>query len=188
MPFLLMLKPFLSSAIAFLRPLAPYILIALIGAVVVWFVPRVTVPILGWEVFGGGAQVRIDKWKDTVAERDRTIEVLTATVNDWNDTWAEEQENRRIEQEQAQAALDAAVEQCDARVEEARRSSGAIRTIVERETVYDESMCPVRRLVGNDSLRDVLTGAAPAGGAGSGASDGGPEDLHDEPGRTDVPE
>lgn len=188
MPFLLALKPLLSSALAFLRPLAPYILIALVGAIVVWFAPRITTPVFGWELFGGGAQVRIDKWKDTVAERDETIRQLTATVNGWNATWAEEQENRRIEQEQAQAALDAVVEQCDARVEEARRSAGAIRTIVERETVYDESMCPVRRLVGNDSLRDIFARPAVDGSAGPDASDGGPEGVHDEPGRTDVPE
>src|SRR3954471_24472011 len=65
--------------------------------------------------------------------------------------------NRKTEHTAAVSALADAGKACDARVAEARRSAGAIKTIVEKPHAVDPaSHCPVPDLVPARELRDAL--------------------------------
>lgn len=63
-------------------------------------------------------------------------------------------------QKGAQVSADEAARQCQARVDDARRSAQRIQTIVERPYEVDPSGCPVRDLLPGGELRDALTPSA----------------------------
>lgn len=63
---------------------------------------------------------------------------------------------RRADQHNATAAIDASQTECGARITEARRSSTAIRTITHACPTFDASRCPVRGLLDAGGLRDAL--------------------------------
>lgn len=65
---------------------------------------------------------------------------------------------QQIAADDAQSQAD----QCQARVDEARRSTRAIETIVTREVPRDPQGCHLRPVVGSDELRDALQPAPPA--------------------------
>lgn len=73
---------------------------------------------------------------------------------------------RRAEGRQAVNAVQEASRACDARVADARKSSAAIRTIIQKVPTYDQNHCPVRERVDPGLLRDALRprGQGPAGG------------------------
>lgn len=63
---------------------------------------------------------------------------------------------RRAEGRQAVNAIQEAGRACDARVADARKSSAAIRTIIQKVPTYDQNHCPVRERVDPGLLRDAL--------------------------------
>ncbi|RZJ42341.1 MAG: hypothetical protein EON87_14830 [Brevundimonas sp.] len=66
-------------------------------------------------------------------------------------------ESRRGEERQtSQAAATSLIEQCAARVFEARQSARVIERIVTKEPTYDTTRCPVRELVDPRSVREAL--------------------------------
>jgi len=75
---------------------------------------------------------------------------------------AESERRRKAEQRRAVAAISEAEGACDARVDQARRSARTIRQIIERPVATDANNCPLRPVVGTDSLRDALQPAAGA--------------------------
>lgn len=63
---------------------------------------------------------------------------------------------RREEGRQAVTAATEADRACDARVAAARKSSTAIRSIIQKVPTYDQNHCPVRERVDPGLLRDAL--------------------------------
>lgn len=68
------------------------------------------------------------------------------------------QEFKRVAVDDAQIQAD----QCQARVDDARRSAQRIETIIEREVPRDPNGCPYRPLLSGDELRQALQPDAPA--------------------------
>lgn len=66
-------------------------------------------------------------------------------------------------QKGAQESADEAAKQCQARVDDARRSAQRIQTIIERPVHVDPQGCAVRELVPSGELRDAIS--PPAGSA-----------------------
>ncbi|MBX7249337.1 MAG: hypothetical protein K1X35_09895 [Caulobacteraceae bacterium] len=63
---------------------------------------------------------------------------------------------RRRERSVSEIAAKAAEASCLKRVETARRSARAIRSILQEEVTHEANGCPVRRLVPAERLRDAL--------------------------------
>lgn len=109
-----------------------------------------------------GARVEIstlskdrDRWRVSAGE-------YLKAAGAWEASYRTASDRRAQEGRDAIAATNLAAQACDARVAAARRSAGAIQTIITKDPVYDQDHCPVRRSVGFDLLRDAA-GAAPAG-------------------------
>lgn len=80
----------------------------------------------------------------------------------WRASFKASEKLRRSEQRRAVSAISEAEGACDARVDQARRSARTIRQIIERPVATDANNCPLRPVVGTDSLRDALQPAAGA--------------------------
>ncbi|KQS55883.1 hypothetical protein ASG17_07485 [Brevundimonas sp. Leaf363] len=129
---------------ALARLLAPYALAAVIGALL-WH----------WTPFIGPAASH--------ARQEARHDVAIAGTNEWKRHalgWMASyrvSESRRGEERQtSQAAATSLIEQCAARVAEARQSARVIERIVTKEPTYDPSRCPVRELVDPRSVREAL--------------------------------
>ena len=136
--------PLLGRLLRLLRPLAPWILTAALGALVVWFLP----------VVGFGAQIvraelEADTWKQAAADWRRSS-------NGWESSFRSSEATRKKEQGRAVEAVDIERRACNAEVAEARRSARVIEKIVTKEPTYDANRCPVRELVDPDRLREAL--------------------------------
>jgi hypothetical protein len=123
---------------------APYVLGLALGAAL-WHVTP---------IIGPGA--RIDALRASLSDARQQARDWQAMSEAWEARAGLSDAFRASETRQANAALSEAQEQCEARVTEARRSGAAVRTIIQREPVYDEANCPVRELVPSDSLRDAI--------------------------------
>ncbi|GGL48566.1 hypothetical protein [Caulobacter rhizosphaerae] len=92
-----------------------------------------------------------DRWRSSAGE-------YLKAAGAWEASYRSASSKRADEGQRAITATNLAALACDARVAAARRSAGAIQTIVSKDPIYDEAHCPVRRSVGFDLLRDA-TGA-----------------------------
>lgn len=131
----------LAGAIA---PLLPWIAVAVLGAVAWHWTP----------FFGAGAQLaRIsadrDQWEASAGDWREAAE-------GWRASFTEAEQLRARETATAQAAAQTLIQQCSARVAEARASARVVERIVTREPTYDETRCPVRERVDPGLLRDAL--------------------------------
>ncbi len=80
----------------------------------------------------------------------------TARARAWQASYAQADALRREEQGRAVRAVSEAGAQCDARVNAARKSANAIRTIVQKVPTHDPTGCPVRELIPSSLLNDAL--------------------------------
>lgn len=135
----------LGRVLQFLRPAAPWILAAVAGALAYHFLPA-------WGVRAQVAALEADvaTWSKSSADWQRA-------AGGWESSFRASEAARGRERSTAQAAANSLIEQCGARVEEARRSARVIERIVTREPTYDANRCPVRELVDPGSLRDALS-------------------------------
>lgn len=133
-----------------LAPALPWIAVAVAGALAWQFLP----------VWGAGA--RLGAVQADLAAMTTSRDDWRRSAGEWEASFRSAEATRVREQGVAQAAANNLIQQCAARVEEARRSARVIERIVTREPTYDENRCPVRELVDPGQLRDAL-GPAPAG-------------------------
>lgn len=109
-----------------------------------------------------GAKARLARaHAETVAADQRASENARASAG-WAASFRSAETLRAGETASARAAAASMLQQCDARIAEARRSARVIERIVTKEPTYDENRCPVRELVDPGLVRDALS-------AGSGA-------------------
>lgn len=148
----------LGRVLQFLRPAAPWILAAVAGALIWQFLPA-------W-----GAGARLAAVQGDLATMTTSRDDWRTSAGEWEASFRAAESTRVRERGVAQAAANNLIQQCAARVEEARRSARVIERIVTKEPTYDENRCPVRELVDPGQLRDAL-GPTPAG-RGSGAPGG----------------
>jgi len=92
----------------------------------------------------GVQSIRVDGLKDDLREARRELEVLR------------EAREAAVADAQSQADL------CAARVAEARRSTRAIQSLLNKDVVHDEAGCPVAGLLDAGELRQALQPDAPA--------------------------
>lgn len=112
-----------------------------------------------------GANARIDR---VAADRDAwkvTAGKFETAALSWKAARNASEFLRAKEADTASAAANSLIEQCAARVAEARASARTIERIVTREPTYDQNRCPVRELVDPDQLRLALQPGSGAGGA-----------------------
>lgn len=124
--------------------LLPWAAAAALGAAVYHYAPFV------------GARAQINA-ADKVAERWETQagDWRRASIG-WEKSYRLSETRRGNETATAQAAATSLIQQCSARVAEARASARVIERIVTKEPTYDANRCPVRELVDPDSLREAL--------------------------------
>ena len=104
---------------------------------------------------GFGVQTwRLDRVKARLTETEMALTARTAERDRWI---AQARDNADAAVEDARAAAEA----CSARVAEARRSSSAIRDLLNQEAPRDPQGCPVRALLPADGVRQAI--GAPAG-------------------------
>lgn len=141
------LAPFLAllgRSWRLLAPALPWIAVAVLGAFLWHLTP----------VWGPGAQLaRLESeratWEKAAVDWRRAAE-------GWESSFRSSETKRGEERSTAQAAANSLIQQCGARVAEARASARVIEHIVTREPVYDESRCPVRSRVDPGLLRGAL--------------------------------
>ena len=134
-----------GRVLQFLRPAAPWILAGVVGALAYHFLPA-------W-----GVRAQVDRLEADVATWSKSSADWQRAAGGWEASFRASEQARGRERTTAQAAANNLIEQCGARVEEARRSARVIERIVTREPTYDENRCPVRELVDPGSLRDALS-------------------------------
>lgn len=129
-------------------PFAPWILVAILGAVV-WT----------WTPFIGPMA--------KAARQDAQVTMLRAAAQawernalGWQRSYSLSEGRRGIEQEKARASAREAATTCSTRVAQARASARVIEKIVTKEPTYDANLCPRRELVPADQLRDAIDPAA----------------------------
>lgn len=127
-----------------LRAVAPWVLAGAIGALVWTFTP-----VVGTDAVRQRLEAERDDWKSAAEDYRHAAER-------WHAARDESEAMRALETSVAQSAAASLIEQCGARVAEARRSARAIETLVTQEPTYDENRCPVRRLADPGQLRDAL--------------------------------
>lgn len=138
----------LSAAWRFIRPIAPWILVAVVGAVVWHWTP----------IVGPRAQLAALEERRATLETER--DDWRRAAQGWEASYRSSEALRGRERTTAQAAAASLIEQCSARVAEARASARVVERIVTREPTYDESRCPVRERVDPGLLRDALRPSA----------------------------
>lgn len=134
----------IAAAWSVIRPAAPWILVAVVGAVVWHFTPIV------------GVRAQLDRLEGRVADLELERDQWRTAAQGWESSFRSSEALRGREQATAQAAAASLIEQCSARVAEARASARVVERIVTREPTYDESRCPVRERVDPGLLRDAL--------------------------------
>lgn len=109
-----------------------------------------------------GAKASLDRLEDKRAALEVNRDAWKRSAEGWEASYGLSEHNREAEAFIAQEAAADLIEQCGARVAEARASARVVERIVTQEPRYDEDRCPVRSVVDPDLLRDALT---PAPGA-----------------------
>lgn len=141
----------LQAAAPIIAKAAPWILVAVLGAVAWHHAP----------IWGPAVQIRAleesrDAWK-------RSAEGWEANARAQKSSRDRSEALRREETQAAGDAVEAQAQQCRAEVAAARASARVIERIVTRESSYDENRCPIRSTVDAGSLRDALApGSRPA--------------------------
>lgn len=143
----------LGRVLQFLRPFAPWILAAVAGALIWQFLPA-------W-----GAGTRLAAVQGDLAAMTTSRNDWRTSAGRWEASFRSAEATRVREQGVAQAAANSLIQQCAARVEEARRSARVIERIVTKEPTYDADRCPVRELIDPGQLRDALGPTPPGRGA-----------------------
>lgn len=130
-------------------PFAPWILVAVFGAVVWTWTPIVgpRAQLKASEAQRAMLQTAADNWKGNALG--------------WMSSFSASERNRLDETRNARAAADYANGSCLTQIEEARRSSSVIERIITKEPVYVQSdpLCPAavqRELVDPDQLRQAI--------------------------------
>lgn len=133
----------------FLVPFAPWILVAVLGAVAwTW------APVIGPRAVAARQAAQIDMLTKAATAWERS-------ALGWQRSWSLSEGRRGLEGQNAREAASEAANVCNARVAQARASARVIEKIVTKEPTYDESRCPRRELVPADQLRDAIS--PPAG-------------------------
>lgn len=133
----------LGRVLQFLRPAAPWIAAAVLGALIWQFLPA-------W-----GAGARLAAVHGDLAAMTTSRDDWRTSAGEWEASFRSAEATRVREQGVAQAAANSLIQQCAARVEEARRSARVIERIVTKEPAMVEG-CPVRELVDPAALSEAL--------------------------------
>lgn len=128
----------------------PIVLLIAVGILLAHFAPVV------------GAKARLASLEEKRAALEENRDVWKRSAEGWEASYDLSEHNRQAEAIIAREAAASLIEQCGARVAEARASARVVERIVTKEPSYDEDRCPVRSVVDPDLLRDALT---PASGA-----------------------
>ena len=132
-----------------IAPFAPWILVAILGAVVwTW------APVIGPRAVAARQDAQIDMLTKAATAWERS-------ALGWQRSWSLSEGRRGLEGQNAREAASEAASVCNARVAQARASARVIEKIVTKEPTYDENRCPRRELVPADQLRDAIS--PPAG-------------------------
>jgi hypothetical protein len=130
--------------LAIAKLFAPWALVAALGALLwTW------TPMIGPAARHGRVSAERDAWRMASEGQERA-------ARGWKASFIAAETLRAGEAATARAASASQIQQCAARVAEARASARAIETIVTREPTYDQNRCPVRELVDPGQLRDAL--------------------------------
>ena len=130
-------------------PFSPWILVAVLGAVVWAFIP-----IIGPRAVAARQDAQIDMLTKAATAWERS-------ALGWQRSWSLSEGRLGLEGQNAREAASEAAIVCNARVAQARASARVIEKIVTKEPTYDENRCPRRELVPADQLRDAIS--PPAG-------------------------
>lgn len=130
--------------IGLLLKLAPYAIVAAMAVGAYQFAPLV-----GVNAQRHRLEASRDQWKEA-EHHARDIAVA------WQTSFLKSEKLRGEENKTAVAAVDATQAQCDLRVVEARRASQAIRKVLNVPVKLDANNCPLRTVLGADSLRDAI--------------------------------
>lgn len=133
----------------FLVPFAPWILVAVLGAVAWTWAP----------VIGPRAQLQRSEAQRSMLQT--AADNWKGNALGWMISFSVSESNRLDETRNARAAIDYANGSCLTQIEEARRSSSVIERIITKEPVYVQSdpLCPAavqRELVDPDQLRQAI--------------------------------
>lgn len=134
----------MRSIVRLLEPFAPWIAVAVLGAVIWNFLPVV------------GPTARLDRAEADISSWKLASDDWERSARNWKASFTASETLRQRETIDAIEALTSEIERCAARVTEARQSARVIERIVTKEPTYDENRCPVRELVDPDQLRQAL--------------------------------
>lgn len=135
---------------ALAKTVLPYAAIAAAGALVWNYTP-----IIGPAASVARAEKSARAWRDSAV-------AWRGSSDAWKGQFYKAEGLRRDETQTAQDAAASLVNQCAARVAEARQSARVIERIIRTEPNYDENLCPRRVLVDPGLVRDAI---APSPGA-----------------------
>lgn len=123
---------------------APWILLAVAGAVIWHHVPRIgpAARINAITIEASAAKESARKWREH--------------AQGWESVFRKAEALRSKETQAAGDAVAAQAQQCRAEVAAARASARVIERIVTRESSYDANRCPIRSTVDAGSLREAL--------------------------------
>ncbi|MEG1028602.1 MAG: hypothetical protein RSE34_00800 [Brevundimonas sp.] len=134
----------LGALFRLLRPFAPWILVAFLGAFLGYYAPIV------------GHREQIVKAEAKALTWERTANSYRATLLKWKAAFEKSEGLRRQEAGAVDSDFRIARAQCDAEISAARSSARVIERIVTKAPTYDQNHCPVRELVDPGQLRDSL--------------------------------
>lgn len=130
-----------------LKPALPWILVAVVGGLVTYCTP----------VIGAGVKIQRQAVEISKLERQAKDEKTRAdTLAAWLDF---ERQAREQDSVDAAAALTEERGSCAARIDQARRSSAKIQELLREDSTHEAPavICPDRRLIDPDGLRDAIS-------------------------------
>lgn len=139
-----LLAKLLASIGAALKPLWPYIIAAILGVLVAHYTPvfgyagqhsRLEAKILEIRAANGklSGQLEAEKAKSKAAEAARSADAAAAV-----------------------AAIEEERKSCQSRIDHARAAATRIDRLLKEEKPYDPTVCPDRRLIDPDGLREAI--------------------------------
>ena len=134
----------MRSIVRLLEPFAPWIAVAVLGAVLWNFLPVV------------GPAARLDRAEAGISSWKLASDDWERSARNWKASFTASETLRQHETTDAIEAVTSEIERCAVRVTEARQSARVIERIVTKEPTYDENRCPVRALVDPVQLRQAL--------------------------------
>lgn len=139
-----MIGRIVKAILAALLPIAPWILAGVLGALLSHCAP----------VIGAGA--KIQKLEADLSDAQATAKKQDGEIQNLEAWLKFERDARKADSDAATSALDEERGSCAARIEQARRSSARINDLLKEETHHDPTVCPDRRLLDPDRLRDAI--------------------------------